>query len=260
MSNFLVRDSWENLRRLTPAPIALGRAGAGLPTREVLDFSLRHARAHDAVLAPLDVTGVDEAIRALGFETIRVRSAAPDRSTYLRRPDLGRRLHPGDAALLMRRADVADVAFVVADGLSSAAIHAHAAMFLAAAKPHLARNGWRVAPVVVASQARVALGDEIASLLHARLAIVLIGERPGLSSPDSMGVYLTCDPKVGRTDAERNCVSNIRTAGLDYAAAASRVFWLAEEGLRLGKTGVALKDMSDLEAIAPAGSATALPR
>jgi ethanolamine ammonia-lyase small subunit len=249
MSNFLTRDPWENLRRLTPAPIALGRAGAGLPTKDVLDFSLRHARAHDAVLAGLEVDAVDDTLRAQGFETVRVRSAAPDRGAYLRRPDLGRRLHPDDAALLKQRAGVADIAIIVADGLSSAAIHAHAAAFLHAAKPHLARNGFRVAPVAIATQARVALGDEIGNLLRARLAIVLIGERPGLSSPDSLGVYLTYDPQIGRTDAERNCISNIRAAGLDYQTAAHRVFWLVEESLRLGKTGVALKDMSDLTAL-----------
>jgi ethanolamine ammonia-lyase small subunit len=242
-------DPWASLRALTDARIALGRAGASLPTREVLAFALDHARACDAVHLDFDASGVAAQIEALGLATLTVASAAPDRPTYLRRPDLGRRLAPADAARLDgARGEAADVAIVVADGLSSAAVHAHAAPLIAALAPHVAAAGWRLADVVLARQARVALGDEIGERLGARLVVLLVGERPGLSSPDSLGAYITFAPRVGRTDAERNCVSNIRPAGLSYEDAAFRIAWLAREALRVGLTGVALKDDSGLEA------------
>jgi ethanolamine ammonia-lyase small subunit len=241
-------DPWSALRDLTSARIALGRAGASLPTHEVLAFALDHARARDAVHLDFDASGVASRIEALGLATLAVDSAAPDRPTYLRRPDLGRRLAPASAARLDGVATRgSDLAIVVADGLSSAAVHAHAAPLIAALQPHVAREGWRLAEVVLARQARVALGDEIGERLGARLVVVLVGERPGLSSPDSLGAYITFAPRVGRSDAERNCVSNIRPAGLGYEEAAFRIAWLAREALRLGLTGVALKDDSGLE-------------
>jgi len=242
-------DPWASLRALTDARIALGRVGASLPTREVLAFALDHARARDAVHLDFDVDSVAARIEDLGLATLSVASAAPDRATYLRRPDLGRRLAPGSAARLDdARGEATDVVIVVADGLSSAAVHAHAALLIAALQPHVAQAGWRLADVVLARQARVALGDEIGERLGARLVVVLVGERPGLSSPDSLGAYITFAPRVGRTDAERNCVSNIRPAGLGYEDAAFRIAWLAREALRLGASGVALKDDSGLEA------------
>ena len=242
-------DPWASLRALTDARIALGRAGASLPTREVLAFALDHARARDAVHLDFDAAGLAARIEALGLATLSVASAAPDRPTYLRRPDLGRRLAPDSAARLDgARGRLADLAIVIADGLSSAAVHAHAAPLIAALTPHVAQAGWRLADVVLARQARVALGDEIGERLAARLVVLLVGERPGLSSHDSLGAYLTFAPRVGRTDAERNCVSNIRPAGLSYEDAAFRIAWLTREALRVGLTGVALKDDSGLEA------------
>ncbi len=241
-------DPWSELARLTPARIALGRTGASLPTREVLSFSLAHARARDAVHTPFDPEAVARAIEATGFETLAVDSAAPDRAAYLRRPDLGRRLSEESRLRLEGwRKHSCDLAIVVADGLSSTAAHAHAPAMLEALKPWALAAAWRVAPVVVARQARVALGDEVGELLRARLMVLLVGERPGLSSPDSLGAYITFEPRVGRTDAERNCVSNIRGAGLSYEAAAFKIAWLAREALRLGVTGVSLKDESEVE-------------
>ncbi|TCT03235.1 ethanolamine ammonia-lyase subunit EutC [Aquabacter spiritensis] len=243
----IARDPWLAFARHTPARIALGRTGASLPTAEVLRFALAHAQARDAVHMPFDADAVARGIADLGFSVLRAASAAPARDVYLRRPDLGRRL--GDAsrvALAGGSGAPADLAIVVADGLSSAAVHAQAVPFLAAFKPWIAAQGWRCAPVVVAEQARVALGDEVGVLLKARAVAVLIGERPGLSSPDSLGLYLTLAPAQGRSDAERNCISNVRGAGLSHAAAAFKLAWLLKEAFRRGVTGIALKDESDL--------------
>lgn len=238
-------DPWARLARLTPARIGLGRAGSGLPTREVLRFGLAHAQARDAVHTPLDAEAVRTGLAGLGFETLTLASAAPDRATYLRRPDLGRALGEGAAAALAARGDgPVDLALVVADGLSARAVHEGAAGFLAAFRPHLDRAGWRVAPVVVATQARVALGDGIGAALKARAVVVIIGERPGLSSPDSLGLYLTLDPRVGRSDAERNCISNVRPAGLSHDLAAFKLDWLLTQAFALGISGVNLKDDS----------------
>ena len=259
MSAPVTPDPWTALRRHTPARIALGRAGSSLPTREVLAFSLAHAQARDAVHAPFEAERVAVAIQALGLATVTVDSAAPDRAAYLRRPDLGRALsQAGRAALESRTRGPCDLAIVVADGLSSSAVHAHAAPLVEALLPAVRAAGWRLGPVVVARQARVALGDEVGALLGARLLILLVGERPGLSSPDSLGAYITFAPRVGRTDAERNCVSNIRGEGLSYAAAAFKLVWHAREALRLGLTGVGLKDESDT-ALLGASPPLALP-
>ncbi|HTX51719.1 MAG TPA: ethanolamine ammonia-lyase subunit EutC, partial [Caulobacteraceae bacterium] len=234
MSELRTRDPWAALAALTPARVALGRVGASLPTREVLAFALDHSRARDAVHLPFDADGLAQEVAALGFDTVTVASQAPDRATYLRRPDLGRRLDAASSRTLAPVPSGADIVVVVADGLSSAAVHAHAAALLAELGPRLRAGGWRLGPVVLAHQARVALGDEIGERLGARFAILLVGERPGLSSPDSLGAYLTFAPRVGRTDAERNCVSNIRPAGLAYAEAARTIAWLTGEALRQG--------------------------
>lgn len=239
-------EIWARLRRLTPARIGLGRAGSGLPTREVLRFGLAHAQARDAVHAPMDAQAIEAGLRALGFATLRVASQAADRAAYLRRPDHGRRLaEPDRAALERAAADPVDLAVVVADGLSARAIHEGAEGFLAAFAPHVARAGWSLAPVVVASQARVALGDAVGAALKARAVAVLIGERPGLSSPDSLGIYLTLSPRPGRSDAERNCISNVRPAGLSHEVAAFKLDWLLTQAFSRGLTGVSLKDESD---------------
>lgn len=240
------RDPWSILSSRTPARIALGRSGASLPTHEVLSFALAHAMAKDAVYARLDRGALAARLRALGLETIDVESEAVDRAVYLRRPDLGRRLDKASrarvaAAAANRRCDIA---LMIGDGLSATAVAAHAASLIACLLPHLARLGVTIGPVAIATGARVALGDEVGDLLGAKLLAVLIGERPGLSAVDSLGAYVTYAPKPGRTDAERNCISNIRPGGLAPEAAASNLAWLVGAALSLQTTGVALKDRS----------------
>lgn len=228
-------DPWETLRAATRARVGLGRAGDGLSTAENLRLAAAHAQARDAVHAPLDV---DAVVAALGGRAGPVvRSQVTDRAEYLQRPDLGRRL-AADHGL---EAGEHDLAVVVADGLSARAVQDHAPGLVDALMPRL--EGWDVAPVVVAEQARVALGDEIAVALGARMVLVLIGERPGMSAPDSLGAYLTWEPRRGRVDSERNCVSNIRPPdGLTYEAAAEVLAALLHESFRLQLSGVELKD------------------
>ncbi len=244
-------NPWSEWRAATPARLALGRAGAGMPTDETLRFGWAHAMARDAIHAALDVGRLASELQADGWPVEQVHSRAPDRTTYLRRPDLGRRLGEDDALRLRADASAAaggaacDVCVVIGDGLSSLAVERHAVPLLAALRPHLP-PGTRFAPVVIASQARVALADEVAQAFGATLSVMLIGERPGLSSPDSLGIYLTHSPKRGRHDAERNCVSNVRPEGLSYATAGFKLAWLMREALRRGATGIALKDESDL--------------
>lgn len=244
MSEPLEPDPWQALRRFTQARIALGRTGNGLPTGPLLAFNLSHAQARDAVHQPLDCAKLHEQLQAHGFATLDVHSAAPDREHYLRRPDLGRRLSNASRAELARAAQgEPDVVFVVADGLSASAAARQALPLLLEVRGQLA--DWRIGPVVVARQSRVALGDEIGQVLRAQFVVMLIGERPGLSSPDSLGIYLTYAPKIGRSDAERNCISNVRPEGLGYAAAARKLHYLLTHARRLRLTGVALKDDSD---------------
>ncbi|MBL6455309.1 ethanolamine ammonia-lyase subunit EutC [Belnapia sp. T6] len=232
-----VPTPWVELRRFTAARVALGRAGHGLPTAAHLDFQEAHARARDAVHSTLDLDALEA---ALGLPAIRVASQAADRRGYLLRPDLGRRLHEADRARLPPAPGA--FLFVVADGLSAIGVQSGAPALIAAAVPLLRRAGLAIAPVVLASQARVALGDEIGEAMGAAMVAVLIGERPGLSATDSLGLYLTLGPRRGRTDAERNCISNIRPGGLSPAAAAEKLLWLTGAALQLGATGVALKD------------------
>jgi len=216
----------------TAARVELGRAGHSLPTAELLKFQLAHARARDAVHLPLDTASL---VLELQTECLLLKSAAPDRPTFLRRPDLGRRLSapptPAQRGF--------DAVFVVADGLSALAVHRHAAPLLQRVR---ARLHWNFAPIVIVEQGRVAIGDEIGAALDAALAVVLIGERPGLSSPDSLGVYLTWSPKPGRTEAERNCLSNIRPEGLSYDLAAHKLLYLMTEARHRKLTGVDLKE------------------
>lgn len=234
-----------DLRALTPARVALGRAGASLPTRALLEFTLDHARARDAVHATFDAQALITALRDLGLEAFDVRSCAGSRGDYLRRPDLGRRLDQASQRLLAERSGGAcQLALVIGDGLSPTAVHAHAIELIRCLVPHLAANEVEIADVAVASGARVALGDEIGAILGARMLVMLIGERPGLSAPDSLGAYLTFAPRIGLTDAGRNCVSNIHGAGLSCEEAAYKIAWLIHQGLARGVTGVALKDES----------------
>ncbi|CAO3404661.1 ethanolamine ammonia-lyase subunit EutC [Azospirillum palustre] len=230
------KDPWARFRSATRARIALGRSGDALPTKALLEFQLAHARARDAVHSAVDFDRLAADLSPL--ETIRVHSAAPDRPTYLRRPDLGRRLDPASAAGLT--AGEWDLVFVIADGLSAAAVQVNAAPLVRACTARLGHL--RIGPVVLAEQARVALGDEVASAMGARLVALLVGERPGLSAAESLGVYLTWDPKSGRADSERNCISNIHSGGLSIQTAADKLCWLATEAARLKLTGVALKE------------------
>jgi len=233
----VTRDGWGAWRAHTPARIALGRSGVSLPTSEVLALALAHAQARDAVHRPLDVAALALAVGG----GVVVESAAPDRAAYLRRPDLGRTLSPASRALL-DAGDGCDLVLVLADGLSPQAVQDHAPPLLDVLRPLL--GGFRVVPVI-ATQARVALGDEVAAAVGARAVAVLIGERPGLSVPSSLGIYVTWAPVPGRTtDAGRNCISNVRPEGLPYAEAAARLVWLLHAARARGMTGVALKDES----------------
>lgn len=226
---------WSDLRRFTPARVALGRAGNALPTAAHLDFQAAHAAARDAVHAPLDVAALRASLNAAGLTSLAVHSAAPDRRTFLLRPDLGRRLRDRGAIPAMPDA----MLFVICDGLSAIAVQRHAVLLLRHVVPRLPGA---VAPIVVAEQGRVALGDDIGEAMAAQAVAVLIGERPGLSAADSLGVYLTWQPRRGRTDAERNCVSNIRPDGLTPEAAGDKLLWLVGEMRRLRLTGIRLKD------------------
>jgi ethanolamine ammonia-lyase small subunit len=247
-------DPWAALRRHTPARIALGRAGTSLPTSEVLRFAAAHAQARDAVHLPLDAAALEADLRAGGHAVLQVCSRAASRAEYIVRPDLGRALSETSRAAMKAAHEAAglpaiDLCIVVGDGLSAVAAQRHAAPLVAALAGALAgaqgEGPVRIGPVVVATQARVALADEIGGLQGAALALMLIGERPGLSSPDSLGAYLTWAPAPGRADAERNCVSNIRPAGLPAAAAAARLAWLVRAALRRRVTGIGLKDESE---------------
>ena len=235
MSRHDVDRLWLRFSDVTRARIALGRSGDALPTRRLLEFAYAHACARDAVASQVDFAAVAAQLEPL--PTLRVRSAAPDRSTYLRRPDLGRRLSKPSPALPH---GPFDAVFMVADGLSAGAVQVHAAPLLQLVLPRLA--GWSVAPVVLAEQGRVALGDEVAAEMNAEMVVVLIGERPGLSVPNSLGLYLTYAPRPGRRDSERNCISNIHADGLPYSTAADTLVWLMTEARQRKLTGVALKE------------------
>lgn len=243
MNRGVTPDPWEHLRALTRARIALGRAGGSLPTAEVLAFSAAHAAARDGVWAALDVEALERALAPAGLPVVRVRSQAPDRATYLQRPDLGRRLAPADAERLARARPEGgcDLAVVVADGLAARAAQRHGPALLLALLPRLRARALRLGPVVLATGARVALEDHVGAALDARAALVLLGERPGLGAADSLGAYLVFAPRPGRTDAERNCVSSIRPDGLTIPAAAELLEWLVAEALRRAISGVELK-------------------
>lgn len=238
-------DPLARLRALTQARVGLGRCGAALPTRHMLDFQLAHARARDAVHLPLDADALGEALAPR--EPLLVKSRAADRAEYLRRPDLGRRLDPRDAELC--RAGAYDLAIVVADGLSAIAVHRHAPPLLTAIYARL--DGWSLAPIVLARFGRVALGDEVGERFGATMVVVIVGERPGLSAFDSLGLYLTWAPRVGCNDSQRNCISNVRQGGLSYQDAAGRLVWLMNRARRLRMTGVGLKDEYDPQAALP---------
>ncbi len=265
MKPVVTPSAWNELRAASPARLSLGRVGDGMPTDEVLRLGWAHAAARDAIHTALNIGALNELLCEQGWRVEQVRSRATDRTIYLRRPDLGRQLEGEDAARIA--SDVAgspsaadstgaissltaadpdhrpgcDICFVVADGLSCLAVQRHAAPLLAAVKPLLPAST-TFAPVVIATQARVAIGDEIGEAVGARLVVVLIGERPGLSSPDSLGIYLTYGPRKGRNDSQRNCISNVRPQGLGYGLAAAKLAWLIQQAQWRGLSGVGLKD------------------
>ena len=234
------------LRALTPARVGLGRTGVSLGTRDLLDFQRAHAQARDAVHARLDSAALAAEIGSgIRSEALRLHSSASNRAEYLQRPDLGRRLNEASLALLSEQpADEVDLAVVIADGLSALAVERHAAPLLQELLPLL--ETWNLAPVTIVEQGRVAIADQIGAALNAQISVILIGERPGLSSPDSLGAYITWDPRPGRTDAERNCISNIRAEGLGYAQAAAQLGYYLTEAHRRRLTGVALKEETNL--------------
>jgi ethanolamine ammonia-lyase small subunit len=238
-------ELWSGLRRFTAARIGLARTGASLTTGPLLDFRLAHARARDAGLASLDDVRLARELGALDLPIIGVASAAVDRNSYLMRPDKGRRLAVDCEARLSAQRGVYDVGFVIADGLSARAVQAHAAPVLFAAVPVLRAEGWRIAPLVIVRHGRVAIGDAVAAALGANCVVVLIGERPGLSAPDSMGAYLTWQPSATTTDAHRNCISNIRPEGFDCGSAALKLVHLLRAMRDRRLSGVALKDETD---------------
>lgn len=255
----VVANPWSKLRQFTPARIALGRSGTSLPTAPHLEFQLAHARARNAVHHELDTDALQQAFEKRGLTFVLLHSAAPDRPTYLQRPDKGRRLDDDSRAALQSLKSPAtpyDVAFVIGDGLSSFAIEENAAAFLDVMLPKLKEHGWSVAPLTIVKEARVAVGDEVGEIIGAQMVVVLIGERPGLSSPDSMGIYLTYGPRVGMTDESRNCISNVRKEGLSYAGAAHKLGYLMTEARSRKLSGVNLKDEADAPAeLAGSGSA-----
>ncbi|MEJ2913808.1 ethanolamine ammonia-lyase subunit EutC [Pseudoalteromonas sp. C12FD-1] len=260
----VVENPWSDLRRFTDARIGLGRAGISLPTAEMLAFQLSHAQARDAVNFPLDINEMIKALSGIdalskGEKPLNVHSEAVDRVTYLQRPDLGRKLNQAGRTTLLNtmqskqsRAQAQyDLAIVIVDGLSSLAVQKNAAPFISELLNQLHSNSmpYKLAPVTLVEQGRVAIGDDIGELLNAQVVMVLIGERPGLSSPDSLGLYLTWAPKTGLNDACRNCISNIRPAGLSYFEAARRAVYLLQEAKKLGLTGVNLKDRTQDDVI-----------
>lgn len=247
------QNPWLELRRLTPARIALGRTGTSLPTSAQLDFQFAHAQARDAVHLPFDHAGLSAQLTERGRESLLLHSAAADRNSYLQRPDLGRKLSDESAQTLRDYAAAhpggVDLAVVVADGLSALAVHRHTLPFLNRLDEQISADGWSMAPVVLVEQGRVAVGDEIGQLLGAKMLVMLIGERPGLSSPDSLGLYFTYNPKVGLTDAYRNCISNVRLEGLSYGMAAHRLLYLMREACRRQLSGVNLKDEAQVQTL-----------
>jgi len=242
-------DPWRTLTRYTQARIGLGRAGSSIPTRALLDFQLAHAQARDAVHRALDLAALKRQVDGRGWASLLLHSAAADRQTYIRRPDLGRILDETSRSVLESRqiaAPTPDVVLIVADGLSAYAIERHALPLLDQIMPKLEDAQWNVAPICIVGQGRVAIADEIGALLGASLSVILIGERPGLSSPDSLGIYLTWEPLPGRSNAQRNCISNVRPAGLSYELAAHKLYYLMTMARQRRLSGVELKDEAPL--------------
>lgn len=248
-----IANPWQALRQFTAARIALGRAGTSMPTRAQLDFQFAHARARDAVHLAFNHQQISQQLQAHGLVSLLVHSAADNRDMYLQRPDLGRKLNVASQETLkaysQQHSQSIDLAVVVADGLSSLAIEHHALPMVLEIQQLCQNLGWTMSPVVLAEQSRVALADEVGALLNAKMVVILIGERPGLSSPDSLGLYFTWAPKVGLNDAYRNCISNVRLEGLSYQMAAHRLGYLMNEAYKRQLSGVNLKDEAQVETV-----------
>lgn len=240
------RDPWTDLKQFTDARIAIGRTGCSILTDEYLKFSLAHARACDTIKMPFDRQMVRKRLEDMGLDVVFAESAATNRDVFIRRPDLGRKLGEVSRERLKKmKYPGADVLIVIGDGLSSKAVHKQAVPLIRNFLPYMKELGLSVGPIVLAKQSRVALGDDIAEVMNCGLVAMLIGERPGLSSPDSLGVYMTYKPYAGRLESERNCISNIRPEGLSYERAAFKLAWLVETAYDRGISGTALKDKSD---------------
>ena len=239
-------DPWQYLKQFTRARIALGRTGVSIPLKETLQLKLAHAHAKDAVYSVLNSTEIETSLAIFDIPVLHIKSKAINRNQYLQRPDLGRRINEYCLSVLQNHSSSFDIAIIIADGLSAIGVNQHAVPVLEKLIPLLKELNYTIAPVAVASQARVAIGDEISSRLGAKLSIVFIGERPGLSVYDSLGVYLTYHPLPGLTDDKRNCISNIHSEGMDYQAAVQKISYLIKESMRLQLSGVLLKESSDL--------------
>lgn len=236
-------DPWSHLRRHTPARIALGRAGSSLPTGELLAFAADHADARDAVYSEWNLAALIDSLSMIGLPVLSLHSQVQERASYLKRPDLGRGLDKSSAAAVSTAAaSETDVSLIVGDGLSAIAAQRHAASVLVQLVPGLQARRFSIGPICVVRQARVAIQDEIGSLLKARVAVILIGERPGLGAVDSLGAYLVYKPLIGNTDAQRNCISNIRPGSLEPTSAAEALGWLVEQSLIRQISGIHLKD------------------
>lgn len=236
------RDAWCDLKEFTPARIAMGRAGGSVRTNDWLSFKLDHARARDAVHGDFDSHALTASLTAQGKGVLSLKTKVVDRTEYLRRPDLGRHLDDDSRDVLMRPAKPFDLVFIISDGLSAEAVNHHVKALLSVLVPKFRHDAWHLAPFVIVPFSRVAVEDEIGELLGATLAVMLIGERPGLGAPDSLGAYIVHQPKTGNTDANRNCVSNIRPQGLTYERAADTIFYLLNEARQRQVSGVMLKD------------------
>ena len=245
MNHFIKKDVWQPLKQHTDARIALGRTGNSIPTKELLHFGMSHALAKDAIYKELDICNIQNNLKEQHFSSILVQSKAKDKKEFLINPNLGRQLNKESIELLLQsNVEKGNIAIIFADGLSSAAINLNATPLLFEIVNALKGSEFNLSPIIIAKHARVALSDEIGETLKSDASIMLIGERPGLSSPDSLGVYLTWNPKKGRNDSERNCISNVRPQGLSYQQAAFKTIWLLKEAKKLNMSGVHLKDES----------------
>jgi len=233
---------FNSLKELTDARIGLGRAGTSIPTKAMLDFKLAHAQARDAVYHPLALASIQNKLTSLNLPSTTLHSKAEDRIQYLQRPDLGRKLNQASVIALNNEIKKADILICIADGLSAIAIELNAFEVIKLLAPKLKQVNLSLATICLVLQGRVAIADHIGEILNAKLSIIFIGERPGLSAADSMGAYLTYNPKIGLTDDSRNCISNIRKGGLSAELAASKIFYLIQEAFSKGTSGIALKD------------------